>query len=395
MWWKITAAAVGVEHAGSFNVSGTGERWKPFTSSQRVVTRRPGFVWDARVRMAPATSLFVHDAYVAGDGVLTAGLFGLMTVMDQPRTPELAHGELMRFFAEAAWYPTALLPSQGVAWEPIDGDRAVAELRDGATTVRLVFEFDDLGLNQLGALRGTVPGGGRRAGAHPLAGPFLGLPAARWHADPPGGGGGLGPGVGERARNGNLAYGRNGGSGHEQEGTRRPWKSGAAAWAAGRFPVRAGRGMPPFFRALGEEAMYLAVGTFFLRYLESRLKFSPRESDPWLRYCRIVELFTSYRFFSYVELEELSDGRYWMLEKDQYAGRVWAGQKSWERGTAPCPLWSVVMASLEDIGYGIALEEVRYVQEGGGFESTFHHRDGGRDGQAAAALRRQHLLRLR
>lgn len=29
-------------------------------------------------------------------------------------TPELARGELMRFFAEAAWYPTALLPNQGL-----------------------------------------------------------------------------------------------------------------------------------------------------------------------------------------------------------------------------------------------------------------------------------------
>jgi hypothetical protein len=139
-------AAAGVEHAGSFNVSETGERWKPFISTQRVVTRRPGFVWSARVRMAPGMSLFVHDAYVAGEGVLAARLFGLVKVMEQPPSPELAHGELMRFFAEAAWYPTALLPSQGVVWEPVDGQRAAATLRDGATAVRLVFAFDDRGL---------------------------------------------------------------------------------------------------------------------------------------------------------------------------------------------------------------------------------------------------------
>ena len=38
-------------------------------------------------------------------------VLGLVTVVDMADTPELARGELMRFFAEAAWYPTALLPS--------------------------------------------------------------------------------------------------------------------------------------------------------------------------------------------------------------------------------------------------------------------------------------------
>lgn len=139
-------AAVSIEHTGTFNMSKTGEQWAPFTSTQRVITRRPGFVWNARVRMAPGVSFHVHDAYVTGEGILTAKLFGLLTVMKQPSTPELAHGELMRFFAEGAWYPTALLPSQGVTWEAIDDSRASATIADGTTTVRLVFQFDAEGL---------------------------------------------------------------------------------------------------------------------------------------------------------------------------------------------------------------------------------------------------------
>jgi len=138
--------AISVEHTGTFNMSETGEQWKPFTSTQRVITQRPGFVWDARIRMAPAMTVYVHDAYVAGEGVLTAKLFGLLTVMKQPSTPELAQGELMRFFAEGAWYPTALLPSQGVVWEAIDDTQASATLTDGTTTIKLVFQFDAQGL---------------------------------------------------------------------------------------------------------------------------------------------------------------------------------------------------------------------------------------------------------
>ena len=139
-------AAVSVEHTGTFNMSESGEQWKPFKSTQRVIIQRPGFVWDARIRTAPAMPVHIHDAYVAGEGVLTAKLFGLLTVMKQPSTSELAQGELMRFFAEGAWYPTALLPSQGVVWGAIDDTQASATLTDGTTTVRLVFQFDAQGL---------------------------------------------------------------------------------------------------------------------------------------------------------------------------------------------------------------------------------------------------------
>lgn len=133
---------VDIEHVGTFNFSETGEQWRPFRSTQRVVPRRPGFLWDARISMAPGLTVFVRDAYVAGRGILTAKLFGFLTVMEQPETPELDQGELMRFLAEAAWYPTALLPGQGVSWEAIDDTTAAAELTDGETTVRLIFEFD-------------------------------------------------------------------------------------------------------------------------------------------------------------------------------------------------------------------------------------------------------------
>ncbi|MEJ5349049.1 MAG: DUF6544 family protein [Desulfosoma sp.] len=138
--------AVNVEHAGTFNMSETGEQWKSFRSSQRVIVRRPGFVWDARIRMTPGINVHVHDAYVAGEGVLTAKLFGLVTVMKQPGSSELARGELMRFFAEAAWYPTALLPSQGVCWEEVDAGSARATLVDGELSLTMLFTFSNEGL---------------------------------------------------------------------------------------------------------------------------------------------------------------------------------------------------------------------------------------------------------
>jgi hypothetical protein len=154
-------AAVSVGHTGTFNVSETGQRWKPFTSSQRVIAQRRGFVWDARIAMTPVLKVRVHDAYVGGEGVLHASLLGLLSLVNLRGGPGLTEGELMRFFAEAAWYPTALLPSQGVRWEEIDDSSAQATLRDGETTATLRFRFsaDSLIESVRAEARGRIVGG--------------------------------------------------------------------------------------------------------------------------------------------------------------------------------------------------------------------------------------------
>lgn len=52
----------------------------------------------------------------------------------------------MRFLAEATWYPTALLPSQGVRWSEVSDSSARATLTDGAVSVTLLFMFNEEGL---------------------------------------------------------------------------------------------------------------------------------------------------------------------------------------------------------------------------------------------------------
>jgi hypothetical protein len=140
----ITAARFA--HAGEFNMGETKANWRPFTSTQLDTTQRPGFDWDGRISMGPGMNVFVHDAYIGGEGILHAELLGLVTLADIRGTPEVAQGELLRYLAEAAWYPTALLPSQGVRWEAVDETTAVATLTDGATTASLEFHFDAEGL---------------------------------------------------------------------------------------------------------------------------------------------------------------------------------------------------------------------------------------------------------
>jgi hypothetical protein len=138
--------AADIAMTGTFNMSLDAPQWKPFTSQQRIVTQRPGFVWNARIMLFAGVAVRVHDAYVAGSGILTPAILGLFAMGNLSGTGEIARGELMRWFAECAWYPTALLPSQGIAWQAVDGTSAQATMTDGPIRLTMLFRFGDDGL---------------------------------------------------------------------------------------------------------------------------------------------------------------------------------------------------------------------------------------------------------
>jgi hypothetical protein len=140
----VVAAAV--DHRGTFNMGTEKEIWLPFRSTQRVVTQRPGFVWDGRVTMFPWVNVHVHDAYLHGEGILHPAILGVFSLANLRGRGDVAQGEFMRYFAEAAWYPTALLPSQGVTWVAVDERSADATMTEGdiRLTLRFVFAADGL-----------------------------------------------------------------------------------------------------------------------------------------------------------------------------------------------------------------------------------------------------------
>jgi hypothetical protein len=77
---------------------------------------------------------------------LLPAILGLFKLTELHGPGAIAEGEAMRWLAEAAWYPTALLPGQGVTWTAIDDRSALATLTDDDITVALTFRFgpDDL-----------------------------------------------------------------------------------------------------------------------------------------------------------------------------------------------------------------------------------------------------------
>ncbi|MEJ2183795.1 MAG: hypothetical protein P8Y66_09740 [Nitrospirota bacterium] len=130
---------------GGFNMSASEERWRRLEATEHFRTGSPGFVWDARIGMLPLVTVRVRDAYLGGEGSMSAKLLSLFPLAREQGRAELDAGALQRYLGEAVWFPTALLPSQGVRWKGIDEQRALATLTDGETTVSLEFEFSEEG----------------------------------------------------------------------------------------------------------------------------------------------------------------------------------------------------------------------------------------------------------
>ncbi|WP_240938264.1 DUF6920 family protein [Haloarcula rubripromontorii] len=136
---------VRLEQEGELRAGDADSEWKPFTATQYITTEPPGFRWDAAVRFWPQIDLRIVDRYRDGSGHASVTLFGLLPLGGDEANPELDEGELLRYLAEAVWYPTALLPSEGVEWEAIDDDTAAATLEYGGVTATLTFHFTEDG----------------------------------------------------------------------------------------------------------------------------------------------------------------------------------------------------------------------------------------------------------
>jgi len=130
---------------GELRTDPEGGHWFGFKARQSSVPRVPGFVWDARVSLAPLLSLRVRDSYVGGEGSGRVTLLGFIPVGADSGGAELNSGALHRFLAEAVWYPTALLPGPLLVWNPIDSTRSLATLSVSGTTVSLEFRFNQSG----------------------------------------------------------------------------------------------------------------------------------------------------------------------------------------------------------------------------------------------------------
>jgi hypothetical protein len=153
---------VRITQTGTLRTDATAERWMPFEADHLVVPGATGFLWNARVQVAPLLHVRVRDALIDRVGSGQVSLLSAFIMSAASGGHEMNSGSLHRYLAEAVWYPTALLPTSHLQWTHIDATRALATLTHDPVSVSLEFRFADSG-EVTGiytpARWGTFPGG--------------------------------------------------------------------------------------------------------------------------------------------------------------------------------------------------------------------------------------------
>jgi len=136
---------VRLEQSGRLRTGVESDQWMPFTAVETIAPEARGFVWDARLRLAPLLHAGIRDIYVDGVGDGRIALLSAITMSADRGSRDLNSGELYRLLAEAPWNPTLLLPSADITWKAIDDRRAAATLTHEGETVTIEFRFNDAG----------------------------------------------------------------------------------------------------------------------------------------------------------------------------------------------------------------------------------------------------------
>jgi len=134
-----------ITQQGGFRAKPDLKQWSLMQAEQLFTTHPRSFVWNATISIFPGITISILDNYSNGKGIISGKLMSLFTVLHDSDQSQLNEASLQRYLAESVWFPSALLPSQGIHWEETNPHMARASITDSGTTTSLDFEFNDSG----------------------------------------------------------------------------------------------------------------------------------------------------------------------------------------------------------------------------------------------------------
>jgi hypothetical protein len=172
---ELDRSTVRLRQTGRMKPEGAA-RWMSFTARQTISTRHCSFEW--RARAGPFRVIAVRDALQDGQGCLDVTALGFIPIARAEHTSALIRGELMRYLAELAWAPDAILLNTQLRWRVDAPDRLVVSAGEGETAAEVT-----LGLDAEGRIAGSfAPDRPRSATAPILPTPWRGwFSEYRWH----------------------------------------------------------------------------------------------------------------------------------------------------------------------------------------------------------------------
>ena len=118
-------------------------KWMTFSATQSMASRTCDFDW--RARFGPLGMIHVRDALQNGEGRLTVKALGLIPIVRTPSSAQLSRGELMRYLAELAWIPDAILLNTELRWRQDGPDMLAVSAGAGETAAEVVLTLDSDG----------------------------------------------------------------------------------------------------------------------------------------------------------------------------------------------------------------------------------------------------------
>jgi len=163
---ESSSEGASLAQAGRMKLSIDAKNWTRFTARQTIETRACGFDW--RARMGPFGMISVQDALIEGRGRLSVKVLGVMPLVRTTPSAALTRGELMRYLAELAWAPDAVLLNTALRWREIDAATLGVSAGIGAAAAEVFFTLNG---------DGTIAGGYALDRPRSLVAPFL---PTRW-----------------------------------------------------------------------------------------------------------------------------------------------------------------------------------------------------------------------
>ena len=140
---KMSRMAVKLKQTGRMKQALGATSWMSFTAKQAIDTCECAFDWRARV--GPFGMISVRDALTGGQGRLDVLALGIIPLAHAEHSSALMRGELMRYLAELAWAPDALLFNTTLHWRDDGPDRLSVSAGAGKTAAEVTLSLDSEG----------------------------------------------------------------------------------------------------------------------------------------------------------------------------------------------------------------------------------------------------------
>ncbi len=140
---KSNLSTIKLAQTGRMKRSLDVETWMAFTASQSIATRACEFDW--RAKAGPFGVISGRDALKNGEGRFDIMALGLIPIARAEHSAALVRGELMRYLAELAWAPDAILQNAALRWRVDGQDTLAVSAGSGETASEVVLTLDSDG----------------------------------------------------------------------------------------------------------------------------------------------------------------------------------------------------------------------------------------------------------